>query len=132
MNPLALTSPSSMGPMNSLKIQWKNSVGKDTFCYDLKFPKELNMDEGLDPRVCCVKERRRRKIIIKKKPQLLSHGTPSFFFYFIIFFPSPCWSQLHMPNNKTTTITWEGANERAHQEEATMEGVELQRFTIVC
>jgi hypothetical protein len=61
-------------------------MGKDTFCYDLKFPKELNLEEGLDPRVCCAKERRRRKIIIKKKPQLLSQGTPSFFFYFIIFF----------------------------------------------
>jgi hypothetical protein len=37
-----------------------------------------------------------------------------------------------MPNNKITTIIGEGTKEGAHQEEAMMEGVEFQCFTIVC
>jgi len=37
-----------------------------------------------------------------------------------------------MPNNKTTTIIGEGTKEVAHQEEAMVEGVELECFTIVC
>jgi len=134
MNPLASTSPSSMD-------QWIHSKSIENFsrqghillyCFDFKFLKELNLDEGLDPRVCCVKEGRRRKNIIKKKTLAFSTRDPFLLFLFHNFFHYPCWSQLHMPNNKTTTIIGEWTKEGTHQEEAMMEGVELQCFTIMC
>jgi hypothetical protein len=34
-----LTNPHAMGLVNSLKIQWKHSMNKDTFCYNVFFVK---------------------------------------------------------------------------------------------
>jgi hypothetical protein len=60
------------------------------YCFDLKFLKELNLDEGLDPRVCCVKEKKRNIYIIKKKTLAFIERDPLFLFLFHNFFHSPC------------------------------------------
>jgi hypothetical protein len=56
------------------------------YCFDLKFPKELNLNEGLDPRVYVWKKGEEEKTSSRKNLNFYHKGHLPSFFYFIISF----------------------------------------------
>ncbi len=92
-------------------------------CFGLKLL-ELNFSEGLDPKICYVKQRTKRKTHEGRGLTFIRRGL-FFHPYFLIFLHSPCWGQLHVFNIKATLVATQGAKEGVHHKELPMGIIEL-------